>query len=163
MLVGDQKRVGYDLKAISDDSGATTWTVYDASTDGAKVKKSHDNPAKPTAYTLVLQTAGKQGTTDENVRFALEMKNTSGIAFCGKDGIVPAGGTFYLFGEISTKDQTETNYVFEQDHKTVANVTINSLKSAYNCIPDMRSPKLELGLSVDLTWEQGLVDNVTID
>ena len=31
-----------------------------------------------------------------------------------------------------------------------------SLKSAYNVIPDLRSPKLEFGLSVNLEWKEGL-------
>lgn len=53
--------------------------------------------------------------------------------------------------------------VFEQDHTTTANVEITSLKNAYNTIPDLRSPRLELGLSVDLTWQQGLTDDVVIE
>jgi hypothetical protein len=50
------------------------------------------------------------------------------------------------------------NQVFKQDYITTAKLTIgaNSLKKAYNVVPDLRSPKLELGLSVDLTWEKGI-------
>jgi hypothetical protein len=50
------------------------------------------------------------------------------------------------------------NKVFKQDYITTAKLTIgaNSLKKAYNVIPDLRSPKLELGLSVDLKWQQGI-------
>ena len=50
-----------------------------------------------------------------------------------------------------------------QDYKTVANFTINSLKKAYVTIPDMRSVKLELGVSVDLDWIAGFNFNVDID
>ena len=53
--------------------------------------------------------------------------------------------------------------MFFQDHNTIATVTINSLKNAYNCVPDLRAPKLELGLSVDLKWEEGLKQDVTIE
>ncbi len=54
--------------------------------------------------------------------------------------------------------------VFIQDFKTVANFTIgvNSLKSAYVTVPDLRSTQLSLGLSVDLEWETGLIYNVTL-
>lgn len=157
ILIGDQKKVGYDFKPLT---ASTVWTIYDSSTDGAKVKKSADYDGTPTAYSLALETAGTENSPYEKVRFALELVNESGSAFTGKDGIVPAGGKFYLVGELEANNDHKK--VFEQDHKTIARVTINSLKSAYNCIPDLRSPKLELGLSVDLTWQQGLVSDVTI-
>lgn len=160
ILIGDQKKVGYDFKPLT---ASTAWTIYDSSTDGAKVKKSADYDGTPTAYSLALETAGTVtggGSTYEKVRFALELVNESGSAFTGKDGIVPAGGKFYLVGELEANN--EHNKVFEQDHKTIAKVTINSLKSAYNCIPDLRAPRLELGLSVDLEWQQGLTDDVEI-
>ena len=53
--------------------------------------------------------------------------------------------------------------VFIQDYTTTANFTINSLKNAYVTIPDLRASKLQLGLSVDLTWQSGLTFNVPID
>lgn len=157
ILIGDQKKVGYDFKPLT---ASTAWTIYDSSTDGAKVKKSADYDGTPTAYSLALETAGTENSPYEKVRFALELVNESGAAFTGKDGIVPAGGKFYLVGELEANNDHKK--VFEQDHKTIARVTINSLKSAYNCIPDLRAPRLELGLSVDLTWQQGLVYDVTI-
>ena len=60
-------------------------------------------------------------------------------------------------------DDAMEHKVFKQDYTTTAKVSINSLAHAYNCIPDLRSPKLELGLSVDLDWEKGLVDEVVIE
>ena len=157
ILIGDQKKVGYDFKPLT---ASTAWTIYDSSTDGAKVKKSVDYDGTPTAYSLALETAGTENSPYEKVRFALELVNESGAAFTGKDGIVPAGGKFYLVGELEANNDHKK--VFEQDHKTIARVTINSLKSAYNCIPDLRAPRLELGLSVDLNWEEGLTDDVVI-
>ena len=56
-----------------------------------------------------------------------------------------------------------TKRVFVQDFTTTANFTIKSLKNAYVTIPDLRATKLQLGLSVDLTWQSGLTYNVTID
>lgn len=56
-----------------------------------------------------------------------------------------------------------TKRVFIQDYTTTANFTINSLKNAYVTIPDLRASKLQLGLSVDLTWLSGLTFNVPID
>lgn len=154
ILIGGQNSVDWKFAT----KGSENWTIYDASMGSAAVKKAATMPTDVTAYTLALET---EGETSETIRFALEMTNNSGSEFIGQDGIVPADGKFYLVGTLEA-DATNTK-VFEQDHKTVAKVTINSLKSAYNCIPDLRSPKLELGLSVDLTWQEGLVDEVVIN
>lgn len=163
ILIGGQNPVGWDFHKIIDeglDEKEKDKTIYDGSIAANTYVKKATNLDTPMAYSLALETAGKEGG-GEQVRFAIEMTNNSSEAFTGADGIVPVGGKFYLVG---TLESNTTNIkVFEQDHKTVAKVTINSLKSAYNCIPDLRSPKLELGLSVDLTWEEGLVDEVTIE
>lgn len=169
VLVGGQKPVKWDF-TTTDTQDNAAWTIYDASMGSAVVKKASDYETTPTAYTLALETKGVSAGAGEGekVRIALEMTNDSGADFVGADGIVPAGGKFYLVGELVSSTAVGTDgdgsslKVFEQDHKTIARVTINSLKSAYNCIPDLRSPKLELGLSVDLTWQQGLVYDVTI-
>lgn len=55
-----------------------------------------------------------------------------------------------------------TKRVFIQDYTTTAKFTINSLKNAYVTIPDLRASKLQLGLSVDLTWKSGLTFNVDL-
>ena len=99
------------------------------------------------------------------MNFALEFRN-DGEDFYGVDGnIIPKGGTFYLVGSLSNyKEESKvTDYVFEQDHNTIANITIKSLKNAYNTVPDLRKTQLELGLYVDLTWQAGLVGTVTIE
>lgn len=171
LLIGDQKQVDWKFNTTAD---ATSYTIYDndlyqggsTTANSAVVKGYEEFSTIQPVYTLALETAGEQGEDAETVRFALELKNTSGTAFAGVDGIVPAGGTFYLIGQLST-DPTDASAeratkVFWQDHKTTARVSISSLASAYNCIPDLREPQLELALSVDLKWERGLVDDVEI-
>lgn len=153
ILIGGQKTVGYDFKTI----GVDEYTIFDGSIDADVYVKQGTTSS---AYSLALETIGKQENQQETVYFAIEMENKSAEAFTGADGIVPVGGKFYLVGQLTSTDDHPK--VFEQDHKTVANVTIISLKNAYNCIPDLRSPKLELGLSVDLVWEKGLVQDIEI-
>lgn len=156
VLIGGQKNVGWNFTPLESDG--TEKTIYDAAVDaGAAGTEGVTRTSGLKNRTLVLETAGKGG---EKVNFALEFTNNSSQAFYGKDGLVPAGGKFYLVGQLSA-DGSHAK-VFEKDHYTKATVTINSLKNAYNCIPDLRSPKLELGLSVDLKWEEGLSQNVTI-
>ena len=94
--------------------------------------------------------------------------------FYGKDNqLIPTGGKFYLAAQLDPKANSGVtgyneeidaqNRVFCQDVETIVNFTVgaNSLKKAYNTIPDLRSPQMELGLSVDLTWKTGLTFNVT--
>ena len=165
ILIGGQNTVNWDFSY----KGGNETTIYDnyISDDGNGVGIVSENYNTEGIHSLALETEAKSGT-DKTVRFALEFNNNSAEEFVGADGIIPVGGKFYLVGELSTNPGTESgetasNYIFQQDHTTIANVSITSLKSAYNCIPDLRSPKLELGLSVNLEWQAGLVDNVTID
>ena len=45
---------------------------------------------------------------------------------------------------------------------TIAKFNITNLKSAYNGLPDLRTPSLQLGMSVDLNWEEGHTFDVEI-
>lgn len=154
ILVGGQKNVGWDFVTPINN---TEYTIYDASVTSTKIG-TEDIKDKVMAQTLALATAA-----GEKVRFAIELTNNTGVAFTGVDGIVPAGARFYLVGELEPQTSVANNRVFEQAYNTKANVTINSLAHAYNGIPDLKNPKLELGLSVKLEWTEGLVQDVTID
>lgn len=154
LLIGGQKGLKWDFSTPVDLT--TEKTIYDASITSTKLSENAISGVM--AHSLALQTA--QGT---EVRFALELTNNTGASFTGKDGIVPDGGRFYLVGVLTPEQGTADNRVFYQDHITYAKVTINTLENAYNCIPDLKNPKLELGLSVDLEWQEGLVDDVTIE
>lgn len=176
ILIGGQKTVGWDFRQPATDftgNDNKEYTIYDAShksgTGGADAwipVKTSSTGITP-AYSLALETKGTTDTDPETVRFALEFINNTEEEFVGRDGIVPVGGKFYLVGELhseTTADGGDAHVkVFEQDHKTTANVEITSLKNAYNTIPDLRSPRLELGLSVDLEWLPGLTDDVVIE
>lgn len=158
LLVGGQKNVQYDFSTPVD--AAEEQSIYDQSITSKKLSNSTDENI--IARTLLLET--EAGTIKQ---FAIELENNTGKSFVGHDGTVPAGGRFYLVGKLEpSTDPTYVdmhNKVFKQDYITTAKVTINSLAHAYNCIPDLKNPKLELGLSVDLEWQKGLVDEVTIE
>jgi hypothetical protein len=118
--------------------------------------------------TLVLETAAEE---DEYI--CVEFTNNSTKDFYGADGIVPIGGKFYLVGRLTAASATETGKkVFKQDYKTIVTFKIkentiaqpssdpavypDGIGAAYNVIPDLRTPKMELGLSVNLEWQTGL-------
>ena len=163
LLIGGQPtKVGFDFQPASND--AFDYTIYDKELTGIVAK---NGVASTTNYTIVLPNVKGRGVADQNkVNVAIELTNNSGVAFRGADGIIPAGGKFYLVGQLNPDAKTiegVTNpAVFMSDYMTTMNLTITSLKSAYNTIPDLRSTKLQLGLSVDLDWQAGLQFDVEI-
>ena len=53
--------------------------------------------------------------------------------------------------------------VFKQDFTTIAKLNLKDLKKAYNTIPDLRTPQLEIGFAVDLTWQDGHVYEIDFE
>lgn len=163
ILIGGQPdALKWNFKPASDNN--RTMTVYDNAVN--TVAKYNDKSS--VNYTLVLENTKTAGDADK-VNVAIEMTNNSGGDFYGKDGIVKAGATFYLIGQLDLENlgtngnnDSGRKSVFEQDYKTIATFTISSLKSAYNCIPDLRASQLSLGLAVDLEWKAGIVFDVEI-
>lgn len=164
LLIGGQPtKVGFNFQPTSD--AEYVQTIYDNNLTG--IKAINGDPTA-TNYTIVLPNDKGRGVADQNtVNVAIELTNNSGVAFRGFDGIIPAGGKFYLVGQLAPKDHNVANVtnpaVFMSDYMTTLKLTIKSLKSAYNTIPDLRSTKLQLGLSVDLDWQTGIQFDVNID
>ena len=154
ILIGGQKNADWQFAPLA---SSEEYTIYDASVTSTKLGTA-DIASAIMAQSLALST-----TAGTNVNFALELTNNTGKAFTGIDGIVPAGAKFYLVGKLVPQADKAGNKVFAQAYNTKANVTISSLAHAYNCIPDLKNPKLELGLSVNLKWTEGLVQDITID
>lgn len=165
LLIGGQPtKVGFDFQPAS--NYAFDYTIYDNNLTGIVANKN--GAASTTNYTIVLPNDKGRGVADQNkVNVAIELTNNSGVAFRGQDGIIPDGGKFYLVGQLNPDAKTIEGVinpaVFMSDYKTTMNLTITSLKNAYNTIPDLRSTKLQLGLSVDLDWQAGLQFDVNID
>ena len=164
LLIGGQPtKVGFNFQPTSD--AEYDQTIYDNNLTGIVAK---NGAASAVNYTIVLPNDKGRTATDQNkVNVAIELTNNSGVAFRGADGIIPAGGKFYLVGTLEPKADALTGVtnpaVFMSDYKTTMNLTIKSLKNAYNTIPDLRSTKLQLGLSVDLEWQTGLQFDVNIE
>ena len=174
ILVGGQRQ-SIDWEFLPD--GSTQRVIYDAAIPSDTYASTDwSNPI----YTLVFDNY-IDGNKDaqETVRIAVELQNNSTADFTGVDGIVAAGQKFYLIAELNPKasgltpiswpnsntnrfPQFKIDRTFVQDYKTCVNLTINTLKNAYVTIPDLRSVKLQLGLSVDLQWQNGLTFDVPL-
>lgn len=172
VLIGGQKVVDYKFEP----KGTEEFTIYDKTINTAGTAKDAvtKNQDAGTNYTLALETPA----TDK-VNIALEFIN-NGDDFMGVDGVVKKGCKFYMVAQLDPAIDTENKTgkkVFKQDFKTIANFTFGAgtadtnhdgesdtpggFGNAYTTIPDLRTPKLELGFSVDLTWQEGLTFNHT--
>lgn len=155
VFVGGQKQVGFDFTP----KGALDYTIYDSMMNSSTMEAVKGSLSAMN-YTMVLETA-----TSTDVNIAVEMVNTTGVDFYGVGGqLIPKGGRFYVVAQLSAASATETgNKVFKQDYITTAHLNLTSLKNAYSTIPDLRTPQLELGFSVDLTWQNGHEYTINID
>ena len=172
ILVGGQPgQVGWNMEATSTNDDVFKYTVYDTKMNVDQnnefLAKYSTSTPEQCNYTLLLDNNGC--STKGKVYVTVELMNNQ-QDFYGKDGLVPKGGKFYLVAELNlnaasgvTNTTESRDRIFEKDYTTVANLTIGSLKNAYNCIPDLRSSKISLGLAVDLKWQTGVQFDVTID
>lgn len=141
-------------------------TIYDNVMNGSPMYAKYTSEV-PTVgnYTLVFD---NKSTDKKPVFVTIELKNNSDKDFYGKDGIILKGAKFYLVGQLTpnaTEGVTNPNSVdrvFVQDYVTTANFKIKDLKSAYNCIPDLRTSGINVGLAVDLSWKTGITFDVEI-
>lgn len=144
IIIGGQLPVGFDF------TPTTTYPVYSE----ADMKYIYDNQL-PEIYlsstadaqmtnTLVLQTYDKK-----KVPVVLEFINNSGDKFDGLDGVVYNGTKFYLAAEI---DPATNDRVFTQDYTTTLNLRVTGLAKAYNVVPNLLSPRLELGVELVSKW-----------
>lgn len=162
LLIGGQPaQIGWNFLPAT--STKLDLTVYDNDINDVYAK---ENSSEGTNYTLLMP---NYQATAATVNFAIELENNTGHEFRGQDGVVPVGGKFYLVGTlnpnegVNTESDPKVTDVFVSDYQTVAKVTIKSLEKAYNTIPDLRATQMELGLSVDLTWEKGFTFDVSIE
>lgn len=141
-------------------------TIYDNVMNGSPMYAKYTSEV-PTVgnNTLVFD---NKSTDKKPVFVTIELKNNSDKDFYGKDGIILKGAKFYLVGKLTpnaTEGVTNPNSVdrvFVQDYVTTANFNITDLKSAYNCIPDLRTSGINVGLAVDLDWKSGITFDVEI-
>jgi len=162
VLVGNQQNVGFDFTpATYAGSNTGTYVIYDTVMTAAIAAQPSASAYSAANSTLVLETPAGTGN---DVFVALEFVNT-GDDFYGVDHqMIPAGARFYMVGKLEAAAATETeSKVFKQDYTTTARFSINNLKKAYNTIPDLKAPQLEIGMSVDLYWTAGHTYDINLE
>lgn len=168
IIIADQYAQAYDFTPLPDtDSRARMYYLYDAD-----VNDSSGNPrawlsgttGSNVLTTLVLPT--RPGT---DIRFALEFINKSNYTLItGANGCkIPPGYHFYLagilkFSERDDKSGQNLGSVFVRDYITEVTATFTSLKAAYDVIPNLTEPQLQLGVQAEFGWNLSTPANVPI-
>ncbi len=145
VIIGEQHDLDYSFYPKS----AESRFVYDNTVSDVTLGSTDKH-----VQVLVLPTfAG------ESVHFALEFQNTTSSAFRCQQGTVMPGCKFYLAGELKPEEGTlsagtSVAGVFSRDYKTTVKVKVLKLDGAYNTVPDLRDPQLELGIVAEMDWIQ---------
>lgn len=178
ILIGGQKSVNYKFEQNSEEG--TFKTIYDNSIGSDMYLRSTNSTP---VYSLALETKSATSDADESaiVKIAVEFENNSGKTIVGKNKeLIYPGCRFYLIGTLnpslnpsqtydgSTADPTNhpeliIKKAFVQDFKTVVTLSVSSLENAYNTLPDLTLPQLEMGLAVDLHWRTGIIQTINME
>ena len=108
------------------------YSTYDSSTqpmdfsqfDGVIYDDALPSTVVPTPtgmenYTLVYDNynSSEAANSQNNVYIALEFKNVSGLAFWGRDNLIPNQGKFYLVAQIKNTDARQGSITWPTDHQ----------------------------------------------
>ena len=174
VIVGGQYPVGFDFCPETVQPWPTDEAASKAMTNQmfficdtqVKTKKTATSDGDTSDYYYLSNTADEGCTNTlvwqtyegKNIKIVLEFENRSGKKFMGYDGIVYPGTKFYLVGEVNPTAAedgiTDENKkrVFTQDYTTTFDVQVESFMKAYNVMPDLLAPRMEIGIKVE-NWE----------
>ena len=158
IIVGNQHQVGFDFKPRDTED----YFMYDNNvTAGVYLNNA--------AETAVTHTLALQSSDDEEITVVLEFQNNSSQTIEGiENGLIYPGTKFYLISKVKpeTVSPGAADYmkrVFTQDHTTTMTMKVESLAKAYNIVPNLLSPRLEIGVQVITDWMQATPTNVMLE
>jgi hypothetical protein len=136
--------------AFSPDVTSEEYSMYDndfyAAGSDTTFLKYYASGKGPGLQSLVLPTP-----VGQDVYFCLELRNDSGVAFTGAEGLVPPGNCFYLTGQLDLTGKIP-NQAFIQDSYTTIDCVVESLEYAHICVPELRVPQMNLGVHTEDFW-----------
>ena len=166
ILIADQYQQCFDFTPTLDEN-AKMWYVFDADVNDSNGNAQawiSSSATSATLTTLVLPTR-----PEADVRFALEFLNkTNYTTVVGANGCQIAPGChFYLAGVLKFANRvnnSEENLgsIFVRGHKTEVRATFTSFQAAYDVVPDLKDPQLQLGVSAEFGWDLSTPTNVPI-
>lgn len=181
VLIGGQKPVDYNFDQITT---GTEYTIYDKTINTASLTTS----TAAANYTLALATTdddpvyvalefinnsgadfqGYDGVVKAGCKFYMIAKLDPTATGVGNYG-AGAGQVKQVFKQDYVTQATftigagkaDSNHDGKLDANDTGEGTVGGFANAYVTIPDLRTPQLELGFSVNLTWQSGLTFNHT--
>lgn len=165
IIVADQYPQRYDFTATTDANAEMSY-LYDAEVNGSDGKARawiSKNTASSVLTTLVLPTR-----PGKDVRFALEFLNNTNTTIVGANGCnIAPKQHFYLAGILKFSERTDNSgdnlgSVFVRGYVTEVKASFTSLKAAYDVIPDLTEPQLQLGVQAEFGWNLSTPTNVPI-
>jgi len=153
IIVSGQFPVNFDFTPQYDGaSDDNEHFVYDSQLGNHYLTTTATDPFR----TLLLQTH-----VGEKVKVILELQNNSNTDFTGENnGIVYRGTKFYLLGEVTPP---QGKPVFKQDEITTMEMKVNTLKHAYNVMPNIQSGRLEVSVEINLKWTQATPQTIEFE
>ena len=158
IIVGGQRPVDYEFKQ-TENTDTKVKFLYDSQVETYTLS---------TLSQLGCQTLVLQSYDGEDVDIVLEFENNNdNLTFTGVNGCrVYPHTRFYLVGKILAKLEgnivdDKDKRVFTKDYITTVNLTVASLKKAYNVLPSLLTGHLELGIEVS-DWMAATPDVVIL-
>ena len=161
VIVGEQKNADFSFSPLSTSPSRFVYDNAIVTDDQHPNTLSISTPVE--VETLLLPSA-----PDQKVYFALEFENTTNNTLSCQQGDILPRCKFYLVGELVVSAGTQPTgealtSVIAQDRKTVVNAVAVSLSKAYNTVPDLREPQLEIGILAEMEWKQLTPGEVKMD
>ena len=167
ILIGNQSHVNSQF--YHEHKTGNFLIIYDTAMPSGMILTTNQTPVNSTLVLESCYEAGNDGN-GKKVKVAVEFLNNSGFDFYGKKGsgasendpypLIPNGTKFYLIGELDpagASNPTVQDRVFKKGAVTSVDFEVSSFANAYNVVPDLRNPRLELGMSANLHWQTGIV------
>ena len=165
VIIGSQVEQNYCFEpAYLTDNKKKEYAIYDTEVKG--IKPSETNPTTVTLgdtdkdhYSAPVYTIGLQTKDELSLKLVLEFLNNSTKDFISENGVIYKGTKFYLVASVVPPgSEGVKKRVLTRGHMSTINLTISSLKSAYNALPDLSSDKLRLFDTVEAgirNWQVG--------
>lgn len=113
-----------------------------------------------TATSQELRTLVFPTPKNRDIYFFLELRNDSGKAFYGAEGIIPTDAYFYLAGTITCPDGER---VFNNDTFITVNCVVNTLENAHISVPELGDPHMVMGVEANVNWIDSASSYVILD
>ena len=157
IILGGQYKQDYQFTPMQTTSNTDEKIIYDKEVPSVPsgIQLSTSWTTTP-VYTLAFQSRD-----EKPIDIVLEFMN-NGTAFTGEGGIVHKDTKFYLVGQIWPEPEKSSQgdfftRVFTKDYRTIVKLNIQSLKHAYNVIPDLKTATYSIKVdNVAITpWSDG--------